>query len=106
MIDGIPVWAWLIATVLGVGFGNAIGPPIIAAWTTRFKTKAETASIEVDAMVKLHPVWNETVKFLQAEIDELRSAGDAKDARIADLEQRLAATEARLADAERRLGEA
>lgn len=96
--EGIPVWAWIVSTLLSGGLGTAVGPKLIDVFSNRGQAAARKASIEADAVVKLQPVWNNTVKFLQSQIEELRAEGTLKDAKIDELVAQLKLQEAEIAE--------
>lgn len=89
MTANAPVWAWLIAAVVGSGFITALAPVVLEALKGKARTSAEIQSIEASTLVSLQPVWNETVKYLQSEIDALREEIDQAKAEIRRLTNRV-----------------
>lgn len=89
MSGAVPLWAWILVAVIGSGFVTALAPAVLDALKGKERTAAEVASIEADSLVKLEPVWANTVRFMQTQIDDLRAELEAERQVIQRLIRRL-----------------
>lgn len=84
-----PFWVWIVVAVIGSGFMTALAPVVIQALKGKERTDAEVDAIRADTLGTLQPIWNETVKYLEGQISQLRAELDRERTELQLLRQRL-----------------